>query len=70
MRAWDLEGLRIEAKYMGDFPVSGKVVSSRVKYGGEVQHTVELDTPIKFRWRTEPANRLLVEHKFITRVMS
>lgn len=70
MRIWDLEGLRIEAKYMGEYPVTGRVESSRVKYGGEVQHTVVLDKPIEFRWRTEPAERLLVDHKFVERVMS
>ena len=70
MRIWDLEGLRIEAKYMGDHPVSGRVESSRVRYGGEVIHTVVLDEPIKFRWRSEPAERLLIEHKFVERVMS
>jgi hypothetical protein len=31
---------------MGDYPFIGTVVESRVCYGGEVKHTVELDEPI------------------------
>jgi hypothetical protein len=44
---WDLTGERINGLYMGLFPYTGTVESSRVKYGGEVQHTVILDEPIK-----------------------
>jgi hypothetical protein len=29
------------------FPFSGTVLESRVKYGGQVQHTVELINPIR-----------------------
>jgi hypothetical protein len=48
---WNLEGMQVEGKYMGEFPVQGKVVSSRVKYGGEVVHTVILSKPIVMKWR-------------------
>ena len=65
---WNLEGLTVRGLYMGEYPVSGRVELSRVKYGGEVQHTVVLDKAIKFPWRTEPAERLLVEHKYIEQV--
>lgn len=44
---WNLEGMTITGKYMGDFPVTGKVRLSRVKYGGVVSHHVDLDTPIE-----------------------
>jgi hypothetical protein len=44
--SWDLEGKRISGLYMGLFPYSGVVESSRVKYGGAVQHTVVVDKPI------------------------
>ena len=45
---WDqLEGKRINGLYMGLFPYSGTVVESRVKYGGQVQHTVVVDEPFK-----------------------
>jgi hypothetical protein len=67
---WNLEGLRIEGEYLGDTKVIGRVESSRVKYGGGVQHTVILDQPIKFRWRNELASRLLIDHEHVTRVMS
>ena len=31
---WNLEGLRVEGLYMGEFPVEGRVELSRVRYGG------------------------------------
>jgi hypothetical protein len=43
---WDLQWKRVWGKYLGEFPISGVVESSRVKYGGSVQHTVILDNPI------------------------
>lgn len=42
---WNLEGLTVRGEYFG-FPVAGVVTLSRVKYGGEVQHTVDLFFPI------------------------
>jgi hypothetical protein len=45
--SWDLTGKRINGLYMGLFPYSGTVESSRVKYGGAVQHTVVVDEPFK-----------------------
>ena len=59
MQNWIKDGERIEASYCG-VPVSGIVENSRVKYGGKVQYTVILDTPIKLRWRTEDVDRVLV----------
>ena len=44
---WNLEGKRINGLYMGLFPYSGLVEDSRVKYGGQVQHTVLVDEPFK-----------------------
>jgi hypothetical protein len=44
---WNLEGKRINGLYMGLFPYAGVVTNSRVKYGGEVQHTVSVDEPFK-----------------------
>jgi len=43
---WNLEKCRVTGNYMGIAPVAGMVTESRVKYGGSVCHTVELDTPI------------------------
>ena len=45
--SWNLEGKRINGLYMGIFPYAGVVTNSRVKYGGEVQHTVSVDNPFK-----------------------
>jgi hypothetical protein len=67
---WNLEGLTVRGLYMGEYPVSGRVELSRVKYGGEVVHTVVLEKPLNLRWRAEPAERLLVEHKYIEQVGS
>lgn len=44
---WNLEGLKVKANYLGEFPVSGKVTLSRVKFGGLVAHHITLDTPLK-----------------------
>jgi hypothetical protein len=43
---WNLEGMTITGKYMGEFPVRGRVKLSRVQYGGTVSHHVDLETPI------------------------
>ena len=44
---WNLEGNRVNGLYMGLFPYSGLVLNSRVKFGGEVQHTILVDEPFK-----------------------
>jgi len=67
---WNLEGLTVRGLYMGEYPVSGRVELSRVKYGGEVVHTLVLEKPLNLRWRAAPAERLLVEHKYIEQVGS
>ncbi len=46
MQQWDYTGLRVTGKYMGEFAITGLVESSRVAYGGEINHTVVLDAPI------------------------
>lgn len=57
---WIKDGEKVTARYMGE-TVVGTVESSRVKYGGKVQYTVNLDTPIQLRWRSEPTMRVLVD---------
>ena len=59
--SWILDGQKISANYLGT-PVSGRVISSRVKYGGKVQYSVELDEPVQLPWRSEPATTLLVDN--------
>ena len=44
--SWNLEGQRVHGLYLDLFPYAGVVSESRVKYGGTVQHTVELDETI------------------------
>lgn len=66
---WNIEGSIIIANYLG-VSVKGLVVESRVKYGGKIQHTVELESAVTLPWRRlpvlkeswEPASeRLLIE---------
>jgi len=42
---WNLEGQIVRGEYFG-VPVEGVVTESRVKYGGSVQHTLDLFFPI------------------------
>lgn len=44
---WNKEGSRVAGVYMNSYTVQGIVASSRVKYGGAVQHSVTLDEPIE-----------------------
>jgi len=64
---WDLTGERINGLYMGLFPYSGTVESSRVKYGGEVQHTVIVDEP--FKVYGDVRERILVSITEINRIL-
>jgi hypothetical protein len=41
-----LDGKRIVGMYMGEYPVSGIVRLSRIKYGGGMSHHVTLNRPI------------------------
>jgi hypothetical protein len=47
MMLWNLEGMQVSGLYMGKFPVSGKVWLSRVKYGGEISHHINLDKSVE-----------------------
>jgi hypothetical protein len=44
---WNREGQRVAGVYLNAYTVSGVVQESRVKYGGKVQHTVKMDTPVE-----------------------
>lgn len=65
---WHLEGKRVKGNYYGVM-VEGVVMSSRVKYGGGVQHTVHIEPPITLRWRAEPVHILLLNDTELTEVM-
>ena len=60
---WDLTGLRVYGIYQDLFPCGGIVSESRVKYGGEVTHTVELNTPIEVFGAIR--DRVIMEHNLI-----
>ena len=65
---WNLEGLKVTGMYMGEFPVTGRVELSRVKYGGGIQHTVVLDEPIQVY--SSVRDRVLLDHENVVRVKS
>jgi len=58
--SWNKEGQKITAMCQGQ-QVTGTVESSRLKYGGKVQHLLILEKPIQLRWRTEPTDCLLID---------
>jgi hypothetical protein len=66
MSNWDLSGLNVHGIYLDDIPVFGKIESSRVKYGGGIQHTVVLKEPINVYGALR--DRVLLDHSAITRV--
>jgi hypothetical protein len=63
---WDLTGMTVWARYLDEYDIYGRVESSRVKYGGEVQHTVVLAEPTVIYGQLR--ERVLIEHKYVTRV--
>ena len=65
--SWNLEGKRVNGLYLGLFPYSGLVTESRVKYGGEVQHTVKVDE--SFKVYGEVRNQILVGTKEVNRIL-
>jgi hypothetical protein len=68
MSQWYLDGYKVIANYFGE-AVTGIVESSRVRYGGKVQHTVILDEPIQLPWRSELTKRILVDDSELIEVI-
>jgi hypothetical protein len=66
MQQWDLEGLTVSGLYLGSIPVKGKVDLSRVEYGGEISHHVQLESPIKIYG--EMRERVILMHKHISSI--
>jgi hypothetical protein len=64
---WNLEGNRVNGLYMGLFPYSGLITESRVKYGGQVQHTIKVDEPFKVYGAVRET--ILVDVAEITRIL-
>lgn len=69
MSAWIKDGKTIVANYLGE-TVRGVVESSRVKYGGRVQYTVNLAQPVQFPWRSEPSTKVLIDSQEIMEELS
>jgi len=61
---WNLENMSVTGLYMGEIAVSGVVELSRVAYGGEVVHTVVLDTHITVYGAVR--DRVILEHKYVS----
>jgi hypothetical protein len=57
---WDLTGLAVKGRYLNEIPFQGVVTNSRVKYGGKIQHTVNLAEPVT-AYGTERDTLLIVE---------
>jgi hypothetical protein len=66
MYQWCLEGLTVSGLYLGSIPVKGKVDLSRVEYGGEVSHHVQLESPINIYG--EMRERVILMHKHISSI--
>ena len=56
--SWILEGQKVAGRYFG-VPFTGIVEESRVKYGGRISHTINLDTPIQMPWSSESTSRIV-----------
>ena len=65
---WNLESLNVSAVYLDTFPVTGKVTLSRVKYGGDVCHHIQLDSPINIYGAIRDV--VIVDHKNIQTISS
>lgn len=44
--SWNREGQVVTGMYLGEHRCQGTVTNSRVKYGGRVQHNVQLVRPL------------------------
>jgi hypothetical protein len=67
---WNYEGFKVSGLYLSEFPVTGTVKSSRVAYGGEVHHYVDLDEPLSLPFTTELRKEVILNHKQIEQVSS
>ena len=65
---WNLESLNVSAVYLDTFPVTGKVILSRVMYGGGVCHHIQLDSPITVYGAIRDV--VIIDHKHIQTVSS
>lgn len=70
---WNLEGLGIRAFYLGyaDSECFAVVLSSRVKYGGKIQHRCSLVKPLAFLNEVKQVgDTVLIDHEEVQQVYS
>ena len=67
---WNLEGSKVKGLYLGEFPVTGTVELSRVAYGGEVHHYVNLDKAVELPFTDELRDYVILNEKQIEGVLS
>jgi hypothetical protein len=67
---WNYEGLKVSGLYLGEFPVTGTVEMSRVAYGGEVHHYVNLDKAIELPFTDELRDYVILNDKQVEKVLS
>ena len=65
---WNLEGLCVIGKYLGEIPITGKVRLSRVKYGGGISHHVELIFPREIYGTMRET--VIIDHENVERIFS
>ena len=63
--SWIKDGIRVRARYLGSQSVVGVVTESRVRYGGKVCYTLQLNSPVMLPWRTEPTDVVIVDEQEI-----
>jgi len=72
MNEWNLEGLCIEAWYLGDVAkISGLVTRSRVKFGGGVSHHVTLTRGFSGcggRIKRDAGDAVIIDHEDVIKV--
>lgn len=44
--AWNKDGHTVRGLYICEYPVTGVVTESRVKYGGDVSYWIKLNSPL------------------------
>jgi hypothetical protein len=67
---WNYEGLKVSGLYLSEFPVTGTVRLSRVAFGGDVHHHIDLDEPLSLPFTTELREAVILNHKQIEQVSS
>jgi hypothetical protein len=70
---YKLEGKRVSAMYVSEYLITGTVVSSSVKYDGEVSHSVKLEKGIvspKLGFKCAAGDQVNVRHYQIQKILS